>query len=126
MSERRPDDDLRARFQRLREHEARSAPDFDAVLRRDGAGRPLRRGRLWAPALAVAIATALVVALWPRKAPMPPETALWTAGDWAMPTDVLLELPGSELLRELPEIGREPGAASPPQSRRTRLERTIG
>jgi len=99
------DDDLRRRFEALRLDEANRAPGFEALRHRgDAASRRLRRQSrwrwVWAPALATCGAVAWIA--FPRA----PEVSLasWELGRWAAPTDVLLELPGSALLREVPSL----------------------
>ncbi len=101
-------DELRERFHALRRKDASDAPDFRATLSRarsrEAALVGARRGWLWAPALAAAAALTALAILLPSVGPEP---APWTPGRWAMPTDVLLDVPGSELLRELPWFGTD-------------------
>ena len=96
------DDDLRARFQALREREAAEAPPYRRPVRGAAA-------RHWAPRLGLAAAAAGALALWlavgrPGTPPASPERTGFDPTRWAMPTDVLLELPGHELLSELPPL----------------------
>lgn len=99
------DGKLRARFEALRAEDERAAPSFAQTVaaaraRAEDADAPGRRW-LWAPVLAAA-AIALVLLL---ARPEPPPPSAWSPDRWAMPTDVLLELPGAELLRDAPSIG---------------------
>lgn len=128
-----PDDadrELRAHFARLRAEEAESSGVF-RVPHRARAGRPESRRRNYRlPATLAAAAAIVVVALSladrasrpPRDdvnqpvAPFPSQVrdAPFASGDlgriplqlaWRTPTDVLLETPGRELLRDLPRLG---------------------
>jgi hypothetical protein len=109
------DRDLRERFAAMQRHEAADAPTYTEIRERRASVRAAaapRRVHWWAPALAAAAA---VVATWLAIPPAPPPVPpAWTPGQWAMPTDVLLDLsglPGDGLLRALPAIGPiDPGA----------------
>ena len=114
MSDQRDDADLRERFGRMRREEAGAAPGFRHTLTRARA-RAAASSRLRWPIGAAAL-TALGVAglmLWLGGPIGTPDTRdelpLGEAvGSWRTPTDVLLETPGSELLRTLPDL-RSPG-----------------
>jgi hypothetical protein len=96
------DEKLRERFEALRRDDARDLPGFAASLKARARRPAAGRAWIWAPACAAALGAAL--ALWlprPQPTPMP---APWQTGGWRMPTDVLLDVPGSQLLRELPEL----------------------
>lgn len=95
------DADLRARFEALRQEDATLLPSFAVPRPRPVARHPAR----WIAAGALAAAAA---------------TVLWVLGDrrtgnrialdlgaavWAAPTDFLLETPGRDLLREIPQLG---------------------
>jgi hypothetical protein len=109
---------LRERFQSLRQAEAEDAPSFEATLARAETGRRPRRPRwLWAPAGAAAAAALWLVLVPPGPRPRP---APLDPGRWAMPTDVLLEVPGIELLRDLPAIGPGGDGASSPRTNENR------
>jgi len=112
----RPEDArLREAFRELRRAESTDVPSFARTL---AAARSRRAPRMlgWRPLLATAAAAA--VALWflPRPAHEPAAPAAWigSLGTWTTPTDVLLETPGRDLLRDLPhwEVPRagEPGS----------------
>ena len=110
------DERLRERFQALREVEAGRAPRFEHTLERAEASRAGSRSRwLLAPAAAVAVAATFWLVL-ARPTPRP-QPAPFDPGSWAMPTDVLLDMPGAELLREMPAIGT--GIDGPPPPLRT-------
>ena len=119
------DDDLRERFRALRREDARAAPEYEHTLTRaqanDAGVAPSRWPRRWVTA--VAVAAALWIALPTSEPPSAPE--LWQLGRWAMPTDVLLDLPGSALLRELPAIGVDRATKDPAASLRTPSIRRI-
>ncbi len=110
MSDERNDADLRQRFGRMRHEEAQTAPGFEHTLTRARA-RTAASSRLRWPIGAAAL-TALGVAglmLWLGGPIATPDTGdelqLGEAvGAWRMPTDVLLDTPGSELLRTLPDL----------------------
>lgn len=100
------DRDLRDHFERMQREEAARAPAFAHTLARANAAS--RTGRatprwLWG-ACAAAAALLLWLALPPSPAPPSPALPAWQPDRWAMPTDVLLEVPGAELLHDLPEI----------------------
>ena len=103
---------LRERFRALREFEAARAPSFEQTLARAELGAaPARSWWRWAPAAAAAAAALGLALALPRPSSRP---APLDPGSWAMPTDVLLEVPGMELLREVPAIGIEIDSPSPP------------
>ncbi len=107
----RDDRELRDRFQALRREDAGGAPPFGATLARArarGAGTWPPRWTVWLAAAVVAVVVVLVGA-----------RVLFTNGRqgglidlaavrWEAPTDFLLALPGEELLRAVPELGRSP------------------
>jgi len=102
----RDDHDLRDRFRRLRREDVAGATPFRATLaaaaRRGASPRP--------PALRIAAAAAVIAALGVtvvlagrgrRGIPIDLARARWQA-----PSDFLLRVPGAELLRTVPELGR--------------------
>jgi hypothetical protein len=103
-----PDDRaLRDAFARLRREEAEAAPRFErslAAARRTEGPAPggWRRASLLG---ALPVAAAVALAIWIGGSPEPEgdwaEAGLHEVGAWYAPTDVLLETPGSELLREI-------------------------
>jgi hypothetical protein len=121
----RPDDhEIREHFARLRsETEAGSVPDFRALLDRARARDvvPLPRrgsGRVfWAGGLAgAAVAAALAALLLTRERPDPDaeferlvSAYASDATAWRSPTDALLDVPGSGLVRSLPSVGETLG-----------------
>ena len=112
------DDMLRRRFAVLRREEQQHAPEF-ARLWETRAGVRRRQAR-WVTA-AVCALIAVLALLWMRSAQRrPDERAVASITEWKAPTDFLLETPGRELLRTVPEIGQwhvytaDPGAAPSP------------
>ena len=110
MSDQRNDADLRERFGRMRREEAEAAPGFRHTLTRARA-RSAASSRLRWPIGAAALTALSVVGLmlWLAGPIATPDTSdevpLGEAvGAWRMPTDVLLDTPGSELLRTLPDL----------------------
>jgi hypothetical protein len=103
------DQDLRGRFAALRREEEKQVPEFGSLL------RPRRRtsgGRVYWLAGAACVLVLLVAVLWQRSTrPRPPEVWVASITQWKAPTDFLLQTPGSELLRGVPEIGAWPGYA---------------
>jgi hypothetical protein len=98
------DDMLRRRFAVLRREEAEHAPEFGRLWH----GRPGVRGRQirWFVAAACAL-IALLSLLWMRSAQRrPDDKTVASITEWKAPTDFLLETPGRELLRTVPEIGQ--------------------
>jgi len=107
---RTPDDDsaLRAAFSELQEQEQRGTPSFASVL----AERPAERERLFGGLslrLAVAVTAIVLVGATYRlvaratRLTVPREVVALAA--WRPATDVLLETPGSTLLRGVPRLG---------------------
>ena len=125
------DDMLRRRFAVLRQEEEQHAPEFAglwnacAATRRQGKARAgVRRQVRWLAATACALA-ALLAFFWIRSAQRrPEETTAASITEWKAPTDFLLETPGRELLRTVPEIGQwqvytaMPGAAPSPAGKK--------
>ena len=98
------DDMLRRRFAVLRQEEERHAPEF-ATLWKVRAGTRRRQAR-WFAATACAL-IALLAFLWMRSAQRrAEEKTVASITEWKAPTDFLLETPGRELLRTVPEIGK--------------------
>jgi len=90
------DDRLRDAFAALRREDEARAPALAPLL---VAPRARTAPRPRAPWLLVATAAALAlvfVARAPQPPPEPPDD--FAVGSWRMPSDVLLELPGAELL----------------------------
>ena len=119
------DDDLRQRFQALRHDDEQSTPSLQHTLVRPSAPEPEAPGWRWAAPLAVAAGVLAFALLFPPGEPGPPPAA-FEPGQWVMPTDVLLELPGQDLLRDVPSLGTPPLPLAPPASRQSGvLRRTL-
>ena len=108
------DDELRRRFSELRRSEARAAPPFSLSETRRSRARP--GARLAWTAVPVAAALALVF-FWSAVGPGPdapsvPPIAGPMAVGWVTSTDVLLDTPGAELMREIPD-SLTPGRPAP-------------
>ena len=117
MSQDPVDRDLRARFQQLRSEDGASAPDFRSMIAEAQKAEPdvtpihtHRRWRRWTAiggGLAAAAAAALLLVVPDNSsdqdfAELVNAYAANTA--WTSPTDGLLDLPGSEVLRTVPSI----------------------
>lgn len=97
------EESLRERFRALREAEARQAPTFEqTLLRAEPSSSGFRSGWLLTPAVAFGAALWLLVLALPGASPRPEPLG---SGWWTTPTDVLLDVPGSDLLHEVPAIG---------------------
>lgn len=91
------DEKLRRRFERLRVEESAQAPDYAEFVARSPR-TSARPAGFSGPLLALSAAAVLALALWwgatfvtsLREA----EAPRFSPGEWAMPTDVLLDLPG--------------------------------
>jgi hypothetical protein len=98
------DDMLRRRFAALRREEEQHAPEF-ARLWQARAGARRLRARWFAATACLLIA--LLAFLWTRSAKRrPEEKTVASITEWKAPTDFLLETPGRELLRTVPQIGQ--------------------
>jgi len=99
----RHDHDLEERFHALRREDAAAAPPFHGTLAaaRARQATPPRHRALGLAAAAVVIAGVAVALLLTR-----PDRHDTTIARWQAPTDFLLALPGEELLRTVPELGR--------------------
>jgi hypothetical protein len=99
----RDDHDLHDRFQELRREDLEHATPFMTMLATARARRtvPPRRGALrLAPAVVAAVALFFLLSRRHRDGvPIDLATVRWQA-----PTDFLLQLPGEELLRTVPEF----------------------
>lgn len=98
--------DFKERFAALRRATVARAPALGATLaaaRARGVPKRVRRLRV---AAALAAGLALAVLLTRPGRPDRPVAIDPAAVRWRAPTDFLLTLPGSELLRTLPRLGR--------------------
>lgn len=116
------DDMLRRRFAALRREEDQQAPEF-ARLWQTGPGARRRQAR-WLVVTACAL-IALLAFLWIRSAQRrAEEKTVASITEWKAPTDFLLETPGRELLRTVPQIGEwqvctaMPGATPSPRGKK--------
>ena len=106
----RNDHDLGEQFHALRREDAAAAAPFHATLaaaRARHAPPPGRRTR-WLAAAAAAVAGVAVALLFTRPDRGGGVTIDLATVRWKAPTDFLLTLPGEELLRAVPELGRPP------------------
>ena len=133
MTEGNGDRELRERFQHLRREERATAPGFQSALA--GARRMTEseaRRPAWSTlAAGVSVAVALGLMIFVTRdhdsgngrAPLIPEASV---GGWYTPTDALLETPGIELLRTVPQLrllDPGPGLRIDPEPRSQTLER---
>ena len=101
------DEDLRSRFDALRQLDGAAVPAVDAILAR----RAVRRPRRVAVTAMVAAAAIVLLAVGVRfAASRPADTISVESGEpsllaWRSPTASLLQTPGSELLLDMPSLG---------------------
>lgn len=110
------DRDLRERFASLREEDRRHIPGYEHVLRNPRHDSPLRIGAVAAGLLVTAVAAFLLLSTRHLNAPSE-GAAIQSIASWRAPTDFLLDTPGRDLLRKIPNIG-VPSAAPSPGTRR--------
>jgi len=106
----RNDQDLGERFHALRREDTAAAPPFPATLaaaRARHAPPPGRRTR-WLAAAAVGVAGVALALLFNRPHREGAVRIDLATVRWEAPTDFLLAVPGEELLRAVPELGRLP------------------
>jgi len=105
MSE-RDEHDLRDRFQRLRREDMAGVTPFRATLaaavRPAASPRPPALRMVAAAAVIAALAVTVVLATRGRRG-IPIDLA---RAQWQAPSDFLLQVPGAELLRSVPRLGR--------------------
>jgi hypothetical protein len=100
------DEDLRAQFEALREHDAQHGPDFRVLWDRAAldshASARRRAAQLWivASAAACVVLAVTLVGRGPRVGEVvPPDVrSAPTITDWRSPTAALLQTPGRQLL----------------------------
>jgi hypothetical protein len=101
------DSDLRERFASLRTEDAGRTASFSGVLHSAPRSSSRNCGLLAATACLALVVLALF--LYPHaRAPRPPGAAAQSLADWRSPMDFLLNTPGQEMLRTVPEIGETP------------------
>lgn len=100
------DQELHRRFRALRQEDRAGAPSFGATR----AALERRRARPRAPVVAwvFAGAAALLLVVLLRLPERGPRSVDLASVSWEGPTDFLLELPGADLLRTVPELWRLP------------------
>ncbi len=102
------EDERRRRFDRLRDADSAWLAGYAEFAERSAArtanARALLRLRFALPATAVLI-LALGWGFRGANLPLEAEQPAFVPGAWAMPTDILLDTPGSELLGAPPRIG---------------------
>jgi hypothetical protein len=110
------DEALQRAFQSLRDEDERRTVSFDAILHRN---RRVER-YAWGPLLGASVASAVLVALAVTQLELPHRPQLRARNAqapfilaWRSPTDFLLDTPGSELMRNSPEIGSSIDSVSP-------------
>jgi hypothetical protein len=101
-------EDLRGLFSALRREVDLAPPEFSAVLRRAGVREAAGRRHRW---LAVTACALLLLAplLWLVPGRHKHDPGGVSLSEWRSPTDFLLQTPGQELLRDIPEIGQRSG-----------------
>jgi hypothetical protein len=114
----RDDDDrtVRELFDDLRREEAGASPEFSKVWqaaagRREAGRGPSRlRPRRWILATACLAVVAIVVSVAYHRSRQQdvPDWTLPSLSSWEAPTDFLLETPGYDLLRTIPDLTPEP------------------
>ncbi len=97
------DSALRNLFARMRQEEQQHIPEFASLW--GGRTRAPRGKALWfvaATCLLIAVAALFLLRL---ERPKREEVSMASITEWQAPTDFLLETPGREMLRTVPEIG---------------------
>lgn len=99
----RDENELRERFAALRREESAGAPEFRPMLAAARARPRSGRRAIGAVAVAALVLIALVAILTVRDGH---RTPVDLGVRVRMPTDFLLQVPGAELLRTVPRLGR--------------------
>jgi hypothetical protein len=98
------DEAFRRAFNSLRTEDARQAPSFDAIVHNRALPvRPLRLGFTVSALTVVLLIVALGVSYRHATSTHYGRSPFILA--WRAPTDFLLDTPGSQLMREVPQIG---------------------
>jgi hypothetical protein len=114
------DEDLRERFAALKREEQAGAPGFDWPSRHNG-GYVRRKSAGMLLIAAVLLAAVFVAFPWLRpfyektqRRPPNSSASPGSLAEWKPPTSFLLDTPGNELLRSVPQIGVwQDGALAP-------------
>lgn len=105
------DDELRARFERLREDDHAHAPSFRAMWARAEPRARTTRRALTAALIGMVAAASVVLAVM-NSSPSPSVAVAPTISDWSSPTAGLLHTMGSELLAPPPILSSVLGGAA--------------
>jgi hypothetical protein len=95
------DQELRERFAELREYELAQAPAFELPRARS---RSRSRGGLRVAGAGTAVVVAIIALVLITRRAREPEISIT---EWQAPTDVLLRMPGTEWLGEMPTLKYE-------------------
>ena len=100
------ENEIRQRFEQLRESDRVGAPNFAQIYGHTRARRSSRAAPRVRPLLIDALLAAVIAAVftWHSQSSAP-ATARETIATWRAPTDTLLRTPGSELLGTMPALG---------------------
>jgi hypothetical protein len=99
--------EIRSRFAQLREADMDRAPGFAQTYGRARAAKSGRATLRVRPLALGAAAAVAIAAIWlAQTRSFSPSAAAPAIATWRAPTDVLLQTPGSELLGEMPALGR--------------------
>jgi hypothetical protein len=97
------DSALHTLFARMRQEEQQHIPVFASLW--GGRTRAPRGKVLWFVVASCALLAVATVFLQRLERPKPEEVSMSSITQWKAPTDFLLETPGREMLRTVPEIG---------------------
>jgi hypothetical protein len=98
--------ELRRRFGQLREADRNRAPSFAQIYARARTREGLRTTMRMRPFAIGAAAAVVIAAIWiAQTRPFSTDKVAPAIATWRAPTDLLLETPGTELLRAMPALG---------------------
>ena len=99
------ENEIRRRFEQLRENDRVRAPSFAQIYGRTRARSSSRATPRVRPLLIDALVAVVIgaILLWHEQSSSP-SPATETIATWRAPTDVLLKTPGSELLGTMPAL----------------------
>jgi hypothetical protein len=100
------DQEFRERFASLRREDAKRAPGFERLLQRSPRRSASHLGALAAASCLLVAATVVTVLQLSHRSRPAPYDATPSLANWRAPTDFLLDTPGRELLRSVPQIGQ--------------------